>query len=347
MPPPRPHAPSDGPGAKAVPRAVAPLRRRDYCLTFWGDVFPATRLDEHAERIRYCVWQHEVCPTTGRKHIQAYIEFKDPTTVTAVKAILQDDRTHCVIRRWERDAARDYCMKDETRNETMGDDAGPFEWGTWTQQGARNDIYKVRDAIDNGMPLAEVAKKHFDVTCKYPRGVQQYLQLSVMQKGAAKRPTLIRLYYGETGTGKTRAAMREAKLLTGKTAGAVYVLEKASESGQVWWDGYEGQSAVIFDDMYDWVPGNNLLRWLDIYPARLPVKGDFSHLCATDIWLTSNFPLKDWLSSGGKALDPRHVKAIMRRIHVVKYFAEDGSVKVLKDLPRTVLEVSDEDYIEE
>lgn len=324
-----------------------PCRRRGWLITSWQTEMPTDRLTASKDIIKYVIWQYEICPSTDRPHIQVYIEMKNPCSMDAMKRLFGDNTIHCkFITYGNRERCRDYHMKEETRDTSRADGGGPFEfeWGEWAVQGARNDIYKVRDAIDRGDHMTDIAREHFDVTCKYPRGVAMYKQLTVQIKGESIRPTLVHLYYGVSGGGKTRAAIKEARRAAGRNK--VYVLEKSSETGSVWWDNYEGEEEIIMDDMYDWMHVNNLLRWLDIYPCKLPIKGGFSHLCAKNIWITSNMPVKDWVTPSGQRFQPEHVVAIMRRIHVIKHFAPDRKIYLEKNEPRTVIDEEDDTHSE-
>lgn len=55
-----------------------------------------------------------------------------------------------------------------------------------------------------------------------------------------------------------------------------------------WWDGYSGQSLVIFDDYRPSLcPFHEILRILDRYPYRVQLKGSSIELSATSFVLTT------------------------------------------------------------
>jgi len=89
-----------------------------------------------------------------------------------------------------------------------------------------------------------------------------------------------------------------------------------TSTGQLWFDGYDGQDVVIFDDFYGGLPLPYMLRLLDGYPMRLPIKGGHTYAKWTKVYLTSNVPPTEWYQ------DPDG--AFARRIHeVVEFLAED------------------------
>lgn len=101
-------------------------------------------------------------------------------------------------------------------------------------------------------------------------------------------PRIVHWYWGETGTGKTRAAIDEAK--------ANYVQDEAqfrrgvwiSHTSSEWFDGYCGQPAAILDDIRSasWNFGE-MLRLLDRYPIDVPIKGGFRKWLPREIWITA------------------------------------------------------------
>lgn len=135
---------------------------RAWCYTFFlgkndkpipcgigeGDA-PSEQDNKLHAHLRYFICQREVCPETGRVHWQAYGEFNDPVRGAAVFNAIRVQRgdkrfvrlergaVHWERRRGRRDQARDYCRKQESRDERP--DSGPFEFGMWP--GSSERIY--------------------------------------------------------------------------------------------------------------------------------------------------------------------------------------------------------------
>lgn len=69
---------------------------RDYCFTSYN-VNAMEALKNSAvqnEKLKYIVFQKEVCPTTQRVHYQGYLQLKDPARVAGVKKVLGDEGAH-------------------------------------------------------------------------------------------------------------------------------------------------------------------------------------------------------------------------------------------------------------
>lgn len=97
---------------------------------------------------------------------------------------------------------------------------------------------------------------------------------------------VISIYWGDSGTGKTKKALSEEP--------DAYILTKPHSNGCVWFDGYYDQKCIIFDEFYGWVPYDLLLRILDRYPLRLQIKGGDVQLQATKFIFTSNKEWREW-----------------------------------------------------
>ncbi len=79
--------------------------------------------EERPDEIGYCIYQIERCPTTSRRHIQGYVELTKSVRLNAVKRLFNNTHMHLEARKGSRDAARDYCKKEDTRED------GPYEIG--------------------------------------------------------------------------------------------------------------------------------------------------------------------------------------------------------------------------
>ncbi len=95
-------------------------------------------------------------------------------------------------------------------------------------------------------------------------------------------------------------------------------------AGDVWWsgvdlkwfDGYDGHKAAIFDDFRpDMCKLWMLLRLLDRYPLRIPIKGGFVQWRPTCIWITCPREPSDCYADMGE-----DIEQLMRRINVIKNF---------------------------
>lgn len=69
---------------------------------------------------------------------------------------------------------------------------------------------------------------------------------------------------------------------------------RAADNPNGWFDGYEGQEAVIFDEFTGLFPRQLMLQLLDRYPLQLPIKGGFVAIKATKVVFTSNLDPSTW-----------------------------------------------------
>jgi len=112
------------------------------------------------------------------------------------------------------------------------------------------------------------------------------------------------VYWGSTGTGKSRTAWTEAGF-------DCYPKDPRTK----FWDGYNGQKHVIFDEFRGVIDVANLLRWCDRYPVIVEIKGSSCFLVAEKIWFTSNLHPKDWYPD----LDPETLAALLRRLTIKQF----------------------------
>lgn len=252
------------------------MTARHWCVTSFcldDAIIPEPTEDNY---VRYAIGQHEISPETGRRHIQAYIEFNRPVRIPHVQRVFGDRTAHCESRRGTRESARDYCRKPESRVP----DTTPTETGTWNEcgSGSRTDLNVVRDLIRAGASVLEIADAHFTPWVRYHRAFDRYrLEL----RSHDLRDLGIIVYWGPSGTGKSYKAYHE-------NPGAYW-----KPQGE-WWDGYAGQPTVIIDDFYGWIKYSMMLRICDKYPLHVEFKGGTVPAVWTKLIITSNRHPRDW-----------------------------------------------------
>lgn len=110
------------------------------------------------------------------------------------------------------------------------------------------------------------------------------------------------VYWGPTGTGKSRRAWNEAGM-------DAYCKDPRSK----FWCGYRNQQHIVLDEFRGGIDISHILRWLDRYPVRVEIKGSSRPLCATKFWITSNMNPKDWYPD----IDYQTQEALERRMTVI------------------------------
>jgi len=198
-----------------------------------------------------------------------------------------------------------YCSKE---------DKNPFIFGELPTPGKRNDLHDACDAIREGASLRDIALDHGPTFVKFNRGLTAYKNLITHHR----RDGAPSVYWlsGSTGSGKTRCSYEFAESLYPES------LWVSNDSLQ-WFDGYDGQSAVIFDDFRaKGVTFNFLLRILDRYPLRVPIKGGFVEWQPKLIIITTPNGIRSTFS---KRLEhvPEDIAQLERRVSVSFVFPDD------------------------
>lgn len=227
---------------------------------------------------KYIIFGKEIAPTTGTPHLQGYIEFASPRTMTGIhKKLCLSNHIHLEPRKGTPEQARNYCLKGEDIYE-KGD--------LPMNNGQRKGLQQACEAVLAGKPIDEIACEFPSEYARYSSGLKSLATTKVKARNPSCPPKVIWLW-GLAGTGKTRQAYESHK--------TVYI-----KDGSIWWDGYEGQEAIIIDD-FEAIEWNyrDLLRLLDRYPYRGQFKGGYVNINSPTIYITCEYhPSKIW--SGNK-----------------------------------------------
>lgn len=280
---------------------------RRFCFTYFikdeDDLFS---LDERIRKIREGLhfrgmcYQLERCPRTLREHLQGYIEYNAPRKFNAVLKELPQS-AHLELARGNRASNIAYCSKPDSRVE------GPWcddILNSTKGQGHRSDLCEIgRQIVSGEIDECELATERPDLYIKYPRGIRELFGISALRSKTHLRTSLnVQVIWGPAGTGKTRAAMADLH--------STFLLD-ASNSDTLWFDGYQGETTLVVDDFYGWIRHGTLLRILDIYPYRCPLKGSHTYAAWTRVIITSNKHPSTWY----ERFPWRDDEPLKRRIH--------------------------------
>lgn len=306
--------------SSAPPRAPF-VKSRAVAFTFWdpeeGD--RQTLLDwcEAESDIRYCVFQLEAGEEDGRHHFQGFLELNCQRTFRWFRNEfpLGDGTAHLSSARVPA-AAANYCMKEDTRVE------GPWEYGTRGGQGsgavvganrkrksdAIAELKEIKEKVKEGATMREIAEEYPGQFVRNYRGLVKYHEMFTPMEGI-KENLNVSLFYGRTGTGKSRWARDIFR-------GQEYYVKPSGP----WFDGYDGQENVIFDDYAaGWgMHLVDLLRCLDLYnDHRVPPKGSFTPWRASHIIFTTNILPRYWFEWGDEDEEEAEAVATEEREHGV------------------------------
>jgi len=239
-----------------------------------------------------CQWikgQLEIGQVNGYLHWQIVVAFKTKTSLKGVRDCFGN--VHAELSRSS--AANAYCWKEDSRREGT-----QFELGVFTfARNSKTDWESVWSAAKSGN--LEAVPAH----CR----VVNYGALRRIGSDYSRAVGMERechVYWGPTGTGKSRRAWDEASM-------EAYCKDPRTK----FWDGYQMEQNVVIDEFRGGIDIAHLLRWLDRYPVRVEIKGSSKPLCATKIWITSNLDPTRWYPD----CDQETVNALLRRLTIVDF----------------------------
>lgn len=267
------------------------------------------------DRCTYLVFQKE-CITTP--HFQGYCEFSSLHRLTQLKRF--NPAIHWERRKGAQQDAIDYCSRETYKGEDKGRIDGPWQHGTpvETHQGQRTDLTAAIQALREG-GIGQVAVDTPEVLIRYSRGLSFLASLTPPPKEV---PEVI-LLFGPTGVGKTK---RFWDMEPNGWASPV--------TDGLWFDGYIGQEAALFDDFsgkFNKLGLAQLLRVIDRYRVQLPIKGGFTWFNPKRIYITSNFHPLDWYDYTGRQ---QQYPALERRFTRLTWWKRaDAIVELRRPLP--------------
>lgn len=259
-------------------------------------------------KYKYLIYQYEL-GENSTVHIQGYVVLRERLRLSQLKSI--NSRAHWSVRKGNHQQARDYCKKTDTQLD------GPYIYGSESGiakgRGQRTDLIELKSTIDSGATMVEIADKHFAEFLRYERSIKSYQQLKIQPRDQNITPEIL-IYWGPSGTGKTRKAIEENP--------DAYIKQKP-EGTQDFWSQYTGQKTIIFDEFYSWIPYDKLLRICDRYPYVVNIKGTDYKLPATKFIFTSNQNPEGWYKK------VKNQSAWARRVQEwgkIYYFDKDGTI---------------------
>lgn len=281
----------------------------DYCFTLNNYVLPDDFefIRTFAGECTYLVYQHER-GESGTPHFQGFFKFKSRRSFQAIRRRLTQNgrcRFHIEIRRGTIPQAIAYCTDPAKRDIESNEDI--VEYGTRPAGGgSRSDIRDCIGAVKQNKSMRNLFDEHPEVMVKYARGIASARLVYAEQRDFK---TIIKWYYGSTGTGKSRAARDEA-------GNAAYWKAGATK----WWDGYDSQETTVIDDYRcDLCPFHILLRLFDRYPMSVEGKGVTMQFVSRTIIVTApHRPEKMWMSRCNE-----DIQQLLRRIEEIKLFGEE------------------------
>jgi len=278
---------------------MASTRVRAFCFTLNNPTEGSEQLLESIPNYSYLTFGREI-GAAGTPHLQGYIRFVNGKSMSAARKLLVG--CHIEAARTITEAI-DYCHKD----------------GNFAEFGIRpkTDVARGEDEIARWQQAWDLAKESKIEDIPVDIRVRCYGTLRRIEKDyMGKRshlpaPCGIWLY-GESGVGKTKTVYDQYPELYSKNASK-------------WWDGYQDQDVVLFDDMDPEVgkwSGRFLKIWADQYPFIADVKGGSVSIRPKQFIVTSQYTIEECYGDAQTRL------ALNRRFRVVNKLERDDIVNL-------------------
>lgn len=286
---------------------------KHWCLTVFNDAEKEWFKKVEAQ-CKYWSYQEEVCPETGKEHIQAYLGFEEKLRFGAIKDMFPTAHIEVAL---NAPASYDYCRKEASRKPggvsgSSGERPCHKADGSVVGGAKRNQSELAKEFFEAGGELADGKRRFFKLYCDNPGGLLRLFELFspiVKPPEPNFQPDVV-ILYGPPGTGKTSTA----KLMFGERKYFRLTIGK-------WADGYEYESGILFDDMEpNLVPRAQLLVLMETGYCRWEVKGGVILLNVQQVIITSNFDPLEWFprAADGKDREKMHTRglAVVRRAKV-------------------------------
>lgn len=270
------------------------MAQRSRAWVFTHNNYETTALQDQLE-CRYIIYGKEVAPLTGTPHLQGYVYFANARTPASVRRLLPG--CHISIARGSYESNFDYCSKGGDYTQRGDPPVPPGE------QGAR----EVERYDFAWLAAKEGRLEDIDAGCCINLDIRVRLYTTLRRIERDYMPAVVPLesvcglwIWGESGCGKTRSVM-------GRFPDA-YVKPR-----NVWWDGYQGESIVLCDDVdiFDVKLGGLFKHWADYLPFIAEIKGSSRKIRPERFIVTSQYKFEDiWSDQETRA-------ALTRRFVVV------------------------------
>ncbi len=255
--------------------------------------------------VRFASIGREICPTTGGKHLQGYIEFHGPVRFSTI--VNKFPQIWLQYRRGTVFKAVKYTQKDKDFE----------EWGVCSHQGKVSPIRVCCDMISDGATMQDIARADPECFVRNAKGFRDFKNTLINERTTVPEVVVL---YGPTGTGKSHKAQQ----MCGSTARTTY---RWCPGNEKWFDDYVGQKNVILDEFRGQLSFDYLKCLFDRYACRVQYKHGSCEFAATKIYITSPVHPSFWYPD----LDYRDgdINQLLRRITTITHMTKvyTGSTK--------------------
>ncbi len=256
---------------------------------------------EMSQKYSHCVIAQEV-GEQGTPHLQFNITFLQKMTFAQVRSLFP--RAHLEKTKSLRAAER-YCMKDAHKDH-------PERIFVCDNRVRAKQSVEESERLETFVERLRAGQSVQQIVDDDPVGAAtSYKRLEwLATKICAKRTEKphVTWCFGKTGTGKSTWCHEQAALVDPN-----YFIHGGDMK---WWDGYDGQLAVVVEEFRGSdCKLSKLLRFLDRWPLQLEVKGGTTQMVATHVFINSCFKPSECYRSLAE-----DIRQLQRRIDVLYEF---------------------------
>lgn len=272
----------------------------------------------------------------GTLHYQGYFYCEGRKSFKQLKR--QIPEVHWEVAKGDSKQNYDYCTKEDTRVD------GPWFKGVFTRERERMDlkilgqfILKIENDVSDINLLDRFGNSYARNLRFIDRMMRSRVSLIAKERDGTKK--VVYIIWGLQGTGKTWMVRNWCS----KNELNLYIVCHGSgNSKSLWFDGYKGEEAVLFDDFYGWAQYSLILELCHEHPYRVQMKGSEIDWCPLVVFFTSNKHPSEWW----KEIDTKAFKRrVYRTIHLTKVFDENDKEPTWKDEeqePEKVINIENE-----
>jgi len=310
------------------------MRVRNYCLTINNPKETDEEFNEYLQKldhIKYFAFAREKGDGTednkdGTIHLQVYIEFSNAKTFKTMKKLFPT--AHIEMRLGTKKSAREYVLKIGKYADKAHTRIGEvFEYGEFAEERARTDLLKITEMLNNGATEQEVRKEFPTQYLIMRPKIKEYIQSIKEEEFKSKRRLDLEVTYifGKTGAGKTRFVLDKFG-----DENVFRMTRYGKREDEEKFDGYMGQSVIIFEEFRSNISISNMLNYCDVYGVSLPARYGDKIACYNKVYIISNWTLAEQYKNI-QADHPETYKAFLRRIHHIwEYDKQPEPVKFTK-----------------